>query len=247
MAPANNGGNASTTGPETGAMTATELDEAIAAFVQRVRHAIAGALQQTQRPLAYENMRERADELSEGDRLVVVHLGLHEDQMRYGFSFAKGEWQEDELIFTQPDHPAYLLVNGDLIPISAQDWAPMHEAYRANIVLQRASGAHEPIGDNDAHAVTLRWDDEVKMMYAVTTAEESGPFRLVINSVSVPHDGSDNGPTGYRHGVSFHVEAMRGQVWVPLVDDEPHAETFQYRAADHGSMCPPRCSKWRRP
>lgn len=227
-------------------MNSTEHHQALLDLATQFRHVTAGALQNTQQHLPYEAMRLLADKLPTGDRLVMIHLGLDGNSMAYGFSFVRGTPSDDGLDYVDPGAPAHLLTDGELVPISLEEWQPLHEAYREYVLVDRGDGhGFVPLGENDARAVVLAWDTEIDEMYRMTVQGESGPFRLMLSSVSVRHDTSDGGPAGFRHGVAFHVEEEREPDWVPLLDDIDHlVGPFRFKSSDYGNLCPPRCARF---
>jgi hypothetical protein len=105
----------------------------------------------------------------------------------------------------------------------------------------------QPVSTGDAHAVLLPWAAEIDAMFKQTTDGETGPFRLMLSSVSVVHDASDGGSAGFRHGVAFHVEQEVDGSWEPMLNNEDKVSLYHYQAIDYGNLCPPRCRKFSRP
>lgn len=228
-------------------MKKKDLEKAIEAFDDSFSHATKGALLETRQAFSYEDLCVLVDVLPQGNRLVIVHLGLEGAAMRYGFSFVQGKPDGSGLSYDAPGSPSHLLDQESFKSVSAAEWAPYHQAYRDDIRVDRDGSGPVALDKNDPRAVVILWDDEIDEMYQATTDSATGPFRLVLSSVSLYHGDGDGGPEGQRHGVAFHVEERQAGGWEPMLDDTDHpASAYAFKAADFGILCPPRCNHFQR-
>ncbi len=229
-------------------MTGSSFSKAVSEFKDRVLYDGSSTLEDGQQGFQHSVLQQLVSVLPGQERLVTIHLGLEQRNMRYGLSFHAGTHTDAGLEYDTAVEPSHILKNNSILPLAPGSWHAMHDAYFEHVHLKRGAGAAEKVDTTDAHMVTLHWDKEIDRMYEETTRNLNDTFRLVVSSVSVEHDASDGGHAGYRHAVSFHCEQKATLSWKPLLNDkhDPSA-IFNFKAADYGVLCPPRCTKFHRP
>jgi hypothetical protein len=222
-------------------MSKTAHHDAHLAFLARVLYEGTSSLADDQQHVLHASLKTLMDSETGDERLLITHLGLEGDKMRYGFSVRKGTPKDGGLDFDAIGDPTHILDGGAIVPITPADWKPFHDTYRDKVYLKRENGAPEQVGPGDARAVILHWDKEVDRMYQESTKGVTAVFRIMLSSVAVVHDHADGGPAGYRHGVAYHCEQSGVAGWTALLNDIPdYVDIFHYKAADYGNLCPPR-------
>lgn len=247
-----------------GAMSESEFDEASKAFDDHFRRDTGNSIKEE---LAHFDLGQLLQHLPEApvtpnDLLIVVHYGLKGDKLRYGFSFHEGQREANgDLTYGTPSFATHLLENGLIKEVEEADWAAMRLDYVAGVNVKRTSDTTDTfkslVVGQDAERVVFPWRDELFEMYKANVADRSGPFRVVMNSISMvhpleTHDGTSS-IAGHRHGVAFYMEELDG-VWGRLLSDTrvvvshlPKITNYRDRAADYGNLCPVRCGRYTPP
>ena len=234
-------------GPGTGAMRRSAYEQARLDFQSRVLHEGTSPLRNDQQQFSHADLLALVAVLPGSTRLVIVHLGLENGQLRYGFSFRAGTERDGGLDYLELDHPTHLLFDKEFVAITPEEWRPFHDAYRASVFIRRQNEPPVLIDEADAKAVVLPWDTEINEMYRQTASTVTGRLEMKISSVAVLHDGSDSGHEGFRHGVSFHVVKKNLFSWEDLLrEDEDSVSVYRHMAVDYGNLCPPRCRRFER-
>ncbi|MEZ4791156.1 MAG: hypothetical protein R2811_14190 [Flavobacteriales bacterium] len=186
----------------------------------------------------------------EGDyRLVVVHYGLKDDSLCYGFSFTVGTPIPDTDSYTYPEQkePTHVLVGKHFQPITAAAWAPMRSAYLDTMWTKRDNGHFEQLTAVDALRCVFPWEAELQPLYEDNAG--NGEYRMAVESISRHHDAEngDGGATslkGFRHEIGFYMEELVEGKWVRLLSDAVENAPYRNRAADFGNLCPVKCSTY---
>ncbi len=229
-------------------MDASSYSKAVLEFMDRVLYDGSSSLKDSQQGFPHAVLEQLVSTLSGKERLVTIHLGLEQLSMRYGLSFCAGRPTPDGLEYDAAEEPTHILKNNSIQALAPGSWHSMQDTYFEHVHLKRGDGAHVELDKTDTRMVTLHWDKEIDRMYQETTRNLNDTFRLVVSSVSIDHDASDGGHAGYRHTVSFHCEQKITLAWKPLLNDKHDPSSiFNFKAADYGVMCPPRCTKFKRP
>ncbi|MEZ4739094.1 MAG: hypothetical protein R2818_06980 [Flavobacteriales bacterium] len=232
-----------------GAITRSQFDTARAQFTDRFLINATALPGQGLQYFAYGDLKALVDPIEEPYRLVVVHYGLKEDALRYGFSFTYGTPIKNTDSYSYPPQidPTHLLTSAGFDPITPAAWAPMRKDYLDRMWTKRDTGPFEPLTAVDALRCIFPWDAELEPLY--TDNVGAGVYRMAVESISRYHEaqvGYDNKTSlkGYRHEIGFYMERYLEDKWVRLLSDDVENAPYRNRAADYGNLCPVRCSTY---
>ena len=208
------------------------------------------------------NLQEKIDSMGTAvPRAIVFHYGI--DPLSNNFVLAVSLVQLTFLVrpgdgdygydCEAPTSRFYLLSNKKLYrqndaKAALDKWRDTYltgdNAYRERVKIERADG----IGNDDA----LKGFDTESDMFPYEF--ELWPFfehnkdevTLVVSCMTEPREeGVGDTQFHYRHGLILHLLDKDDN---PLLDPDDHpGDVYQGKAANIGSMCPPRCKRWRFP
>ena len=232
-----------------GAITRLQFDTARDQFTARF---LIDAVKLPQEPLQtfdFADLKTLVDGVAGDYRLVVVHYGLKDDSLCYGFSFTVGTPIPDTDSYTYPEQkePTHVLVGQQFQPITAAIWAPLRSAYRNTMWTERDNGHIEKLTAVDALRCVFPWEAELRPLYEDNAG--NGEYRMAVESISRYHDAEtgDGGASslkGFRHEIGFYMEERVEGKWVRLLSDAVENAPYRNRAADFGNLCPVKCSTY---
>jgi len=207
--------------------------------------------------MLYDDLEALANQMTgETRRFLVIHFGMDQSTLRYGFSFVAGDEQPQSpgtparyAYRGWKDYPDKMLVGNTLQDVTAAQWRSMRDTYKIHMRVDReGDGRFTRLADNDALRVILPWESEVSTMYRHNARFPAETYRLIIDSVSQYHDdshtdGTLHSPLGHRHGVAFYMQYHDNGRWHRMLDDDiDEVVIYRNKAADYGNMCPVRCN-----
>ncbi len=229
-----------------GAITRLQFDTARDQFMDRF---LIDANKLPKEPLQtfdFADLKALVDGISEPYRLVVVHYGLADDALRYGFSFTFGTPIPNTDSYTYPEQkdPTHVLVGTQFTPITAAAWAPMRSAYRDTMWTKRDNGHFEQLTAVDALRCVFPWEAELLPLHDDNVG--NGEYRMAVESISRYHDAEtgDGGASslkGFRHEIGFYMEERVDGKWIRLLNNAVENAPYRNRAADYGNLCPVKC------
>lgn len=232
-----------------GAITRTQFDAARDQFKDRF---LINATTLPGVPLQYfkyTDLKALVDLIDKPYRLVVVHYGLKDGALRYGFSCTYGTAIKGTDSYSYPvqNDPTHLLSSAGFDAITPAAWAPMRSAYKDTMWTKRDSGPFEALTDVDALRCVFPWEAELEPLY--TDNAGNGEFRMAVESISRFHEAQEGYDSktslkGYRHEIGFYMEELVEDKWVRLLSDAVENAPYRNRAADYGNLCPVRCSTY---
>lgn len=193
-----------------------------------------------------------------GQRGIVFHYGIrpYTDSLVLAFSLvdvtrdpsgATGHWVYD---CPMGGCPFYEIHRGGIIAKTPGDLVTWKSTY-AKIYIARTRILRcddlprydEFIPLFDTESDMFPWEAELEFLHRQNPAGKT----LVISSMTEPQEALTDGiGYHYRHGLILHLLDEAG---TPLLDHDQHIQAgityfYKNRAANIGSMCPPRCKKW---
>jgi hypothetical protein len=236
-----------------GMLTRDEFDRAESDFDTHFKINGTGNIKNEWHSFGFAELQALVNMVPGEHRLVIVHYGLDGDKLRYGFSVVNGTpvpGQQLAFTYTPSPNPTHVLISTNFYAVGPGAWNTLRSAYLENIKVRRTAGpTFEDLTATDALRVVIPWEDEILHMYAETTHEVSGNFRVALDSVSMVHTAQTHeGRTsiaGYRHGVALYVEHEGVFGYTRMLDN--HVLTiYKNKAADYGNLCPVRCNYYER-
>ncbi len=189
---------------------------------------------------------------------IAIYYGLVDDHLCFGIRVLRFVPTGNPPVYdyvpaldsAQGARPTHLLRNNTFVAIGTADWDALGNTYFVHMRVDRVGdGNFAPLDKRyDPKAIVLPWEDELLRLWIDNQAAiGSQSARILLSSIARYHtEEHETAPDGYRHGVSMHVQVMDATgSWRDLLDDIDHSPAdYQQKAADLGSMCPPRCKKY---
>lgn len=234
-----------------GAITRTQFDAARNQFKDRFLVNGTTVVTEVLQHFKYSDLADLVAVIEQPYRLVIVHYGLEEQKMRYGFSFTFGTRiaGTDSYVYTKQHHASHLLTPAGFVPIPEAAWDALRKSYEETMMTKRDSGPFEKLVEVDALRTVLPWEAELQPLYVDNVSQSPEDYRMMVESMSRFHDeevGEDGAKSlkGFRHDIGFYMEELQGQDWVRLLGDAVESAPYRNRAADFGNLCPVLCGTY---
>ncbi len=184
-----------------------------------------------------------------GGRGVMVHFGIEDSELRYGFSFFP--WRESTptgWLFDPIEFPQFVVEQKRLRPGDDFPWITWKGDYYRNVSALHDTTVDDLDQQRDPCSVVMPWESELRELYLqnIKAIGSNLSPHLRVSSVSTLHSDADGGCAGYRHGLALNVATKSGATWTNLVQNGDNVSIYNLRALDYGNLCPVRCSYYER-